>query len=171
MEVGDCPASCALSCLQDIARTWGIPSWSSQHLNCMPNRDVFIQRICCKLAKAGAWGQNGEVPVPASGSRACMCGVNWSHTAPAGFSPGFPCSAVWDWCVYNLLGSVPGLDYFFCSFICSLTSVQLIAGKCRVFRNMHTTLELGEEPEKGVHQAIPEPLWHIQLDVLGGLVL
>lgn len=41
----------------------------------------------------------------------------------------------------------------------------------RVFRNLHTAPELREEPEKGVHQAIPEPLQHIQLCVLGGLVL
>lgn len=41
----------------------------------------------------------------------------------------------------------------------------------RVFRNVHTALELREEPEKSVHQAIPEPLQHMQLHVLGGLVL
>lgn len=36
---------------------------------------------------------------------------------------------------------------------------------------MHTALGLREEPEKGVCQAIPEPYQHVQLGVLGGLVL
>lgn len=41
----------------------------------------------------------------------------------------------------------------------------------RVFRNMHTALELKEEPAKSVHQAIPELVQHMQLHVLGGLIL
>lgn len=36
---------------------------------------------------------------------------------------------------------------------------------------MHIALELRKEPEKGDCPAIPEPLQHIQLCVLGGLVL
>lgn len=40
-----------------------------------------IQRICCKLAEAGAQGQSGEVPVPASGSRTRVWGEPVSHSS------------------------------------------------------------------------------------------
>jgi len=59
MEAEDCPASSALSCLQDIARRRGLHSWSSQHLNGMSNRDLFIQKICCMLAKTQGSGKKG----------------------------------------------------------------------------------------------------------------